>query len=443
MEFIFKILNYIKILYNRPAMQKKLRYLYEYHLKQRNLNLKESNETSLLKILEYSQLYCPYYKDLYCENDIDINDIKNFNKIPFLDKEKIKKNYSSIQSIEKKRVTNYIMNTGGTTGTPLTFPVSSHYEYEHQEFAFKLLGYTKGDLIICVDGERNNDKLLKENIYWRKVRHNNLPYGSIAFSALYITKDTVQYYIDQLNILKPSFIRGYPTAINYLSVYIIENNIQLSFSLKAIQLTAEVIFPEQISNIKKAFKCNVGLQYSHSEISIFAYTFDESYEYYCSPFYGFTEVIGSEGKHVSINEVGEIVVTGFYNKAMPFIRYNTGDLALYKGTTNGIVKLGHVYGRNQDFLFDKSGEKIYLIGIIYGGHHPFFNNIKKWQIIQNEFGLINIKIVKGETFSNNDITSIKNLFLNIYGISSNIDFVDEIEFTSRGKNKFVIQNVIQ
>lgn len=443
MELIFKIINYINILNNRPSMRKKLHYLYEYHLKQRNLNLKESNETSLLKILKYSQLYCPYYKDLYYENDIDINDIKNFNKIPFLDKEIIKNNYSLIQSIGKKRVTNYIMNTGGTTGSPLTFPVSAHYDDLHQEFAFKLLGYSKGDKIITVDGTEICEKQIQENIYWKKVSSSNLPYGGIAFSALYLTKDTIQHYVNQLNIECPAFLRGYPTAINYLAVYLIENGIDLPFKMKAIQLTAETIFEEQILNIQKAFKCKVGLQYGHSEVSVFAYTIDESYEYYCSPFYGHTEVIGITGKHVEIGEIGEIVVTGFYNKAMPFIRYKTGDIAMYNGTVDGIVKFRHIYGRNQDYLFDEFGEKVFLIGLIYGGHHEFLNHIKKWQIIQNQYGYITIKIIAGNSFSSLYKKSIEELFLKNNNIISTINMVDEIQLTERGKTKFVIQNAGQ
>ena len=420
-------------------MQKNLRNLYEYHLKQRNIDFKESKETLLLKILKYSQLHCPYYKDLYLKNDINLSNVADFNKIPFLDKEIIKKNFSSMQSIEKKGVTYYIMNTGGTSGSPLTFPVSSHYDGLHQEFAFKLLGYCKGDKIIAVDGSEICEKQIKQNIFWKKVSSCNLPYGSIAFSALYMTNDTIQHYVNQLNVECPSFLRGYPTAINYLAVYLIENGIDLTFKMKAIQLTAETIFEEQILNIQKAFKCKVGLQYGHSEVSVFAYTIDDSYEYFCSPFYGNTEVIGISGSHVEIGEIGEIVVTGFYNKAMPFIRYKTGDLALYNGTVDGIVKFKHIFGRTQDFLYDKFGQKVFLIGLIYGGHHEFLNHIKKWQIIQNRFGYITIKIVRGNSFSIIDEKTIEELFFKNHGIISTINIVDEIQLTERGKTKFVIQ----
>ncbi|EKD32409.1 MAG: hypothetical protein ACD_77C00103G0020 [uncultured bacterium] len=437
---LYKAYNFLKLLYDRPNMKRNLVRLLHYHSGVESSDFSNTKNKLLKEILEYAKIYCPYYKELFESHKINVRNIDDFDIIPFLDKEIIKLNIKSLQSNNLKRVTNYIMNTGGTTGTPLTFPVSSHFDNLHQVFAFKLLGYNNGDKIIAVDGTKICEKNIKKNIYWKKMHNNAAPYGSIAFSSLYITNDTIQHYIDQLNIEKPMFVRGYPTAINYLAVYIIENGIDLSFKLKGIQLTAETIFEEQISNIQKAFKCKVGLQYGHSEVSVFAYTIDDTYEYYCSPFYGNTEVIGVNGKHVEIGEIGEIVVTGFYNKAMPFIRYKTDDLALYDGTVDGIVKLRHIYGRNQDYLFDEFGEKVFLIGLIYGGHHEFLNHIKKWQIIQNQFGHITIKIVAGNSFSKVDEKSIEELFLKNNGIISIIDVVEEIQLTERGKTKFVIQN---
>lgn len=333
------------------------------------------------------------------------------------------------------------MNTGGTTGNPLSFPVSLHLDSAHQNMAYKQFKYKAFDKIVCVDGTRVDEKYVKENIYWAKTSFLNRYYGSIAYSVLYLNEDTVKYYIDNLILENPQIIRGYPSAINYLAQYILENKIEININLKEIQLTAESIFKEQIENITKAFKCKVGLQYGHSEVSVFAYTFDDSYEYHCSPIYGHTEIIGEDNQHVSVGEVGEIVVTGFYNKALPFIRYRTGDMALYNGTSNGVVKIGKIYGRKQDYLYDSNNNKVYVIGLIYGGHNTFLNNIKSWQIKQDKIGFINVEVVKGNKFIRNDENAIKALFLNNYNIIANINYVKKLQLTQRGKTQFIIQDI--
>jgi phenylacetate-CoA ligase len=439
---IFKAYNYLKILYNRSTMQRNLVRIHDYHLGVESFDFTKTKEILLNEILEYSQKHCPYYKKLYKKINIEVPSINCLDRIPFLDKKIIKQNYTSLKSREVKRVTNYIMNTGGTTGAPLTFPVSSHYEYEHHEFAFKLFNYERGDEIVSFSGNEVCEDKIKKQIFWWKASKTNLPYGKIRLSSLYLNNETALLYISELNNIKPAFIRGYPSAINYLALYMLENDIQFNFELKGVFLTAEAIFTSQISSIKKVFKCPVSLEYGHSEVSVFAYTIDDTYEYYCSPFYGYTEVIGADGKHVSIGEVGEIVVTGFYNKAMPFIRYKTDDLALYNGNKDGLTRLIRIDGRTQDYLLNENGDKVFVVGLIYGGHHSFLDNIKKWQIIQNEPGFIEIKIIKGKYFSSKDESSIAGLFIKKEGIRANIEFVNEIGLTSRGKNKLVIQNTI-
>tara|TARA_R110002051_G_scaffold325568_1_gene428959 strand:- start:8577 stop:9920 length:1344 start_codon:yes stop_codon:yes gene_type:complete len=437
---LFKGFNKLRLLYNRPAMQSKLRGLQDYHRGTKKSDYTNIKENLLNEILAYSQKKCPYYKELYKTLGITSPSIGDLNRIPFLDKQIVRLNYKDLQSKESKRLTNYIMNTGGTTGEPLTFPVSSHYEYEHHEFAFKLFNYQEGDEIVSFAGITIDEENIKKNIFWKKEGRKNLPYGRIRLSSLYLTNETVLIYIKELNSIKASFLRGYPSAINHLAIFMLDNNIQLDFELKGVYLTAETIFPNQISNIKNAFNCSVSLEYGHSEVSVFAYTVDDTYEYYCSPFYGYTELIGTDGNHVKIGEVGEIVVTGFYNKAMPFIRYKTGDLALFNGNKDGLTRLSRIDGRTQDYLLNIKKEKVFLVGLVYGGHHSFLNNIKKWQIIQNEPGFIDIKIIKGTSFSSEDEVSITELFMKKERIESKIEFVNEISLTSRGKNKLVIQN---
>mgnify|MGYP005989758029 CR=1 FL=1 len=439
---LFKAFNKLRMFYNRPSMQRNLRRLQNHHLGTKKSNFTSIKENLLDEILSYSQKNCPYYKELYKTLGIKNPCIEDLGRIPFLDKQTIRLNYNDLLSKESKRLTNYIMNTGGTTGNPLTFPVSSHYEYEHHEFVFKLFNYQKGDQIVSFAGITIDEKKIKKNIFWKKESKKNLPYGRIRLSSLYLNNDTALNYIKALNAIKASFLRGYPSAINFLAIYMLDNNIQLNFQLKGVCLTAETIFPNQISNIKNAFNCPVSLEYGHSEVSVFAYTIDDTYEYYCSPFYGYTELIGVDGNHVEIGEVGEIIVTGFYNKAMPFIRYRTGDLAIFNGNKDGLTRLSRIDGRTQDYLLNIKKEKVFIVGLIYGGHHDFLNNIKKWQIIQNKPGVIEIKIIKGKYFSLKDEVSITELFMKKDGISSNIEFVNEIILTSRGKNKLVIQNIL-
>jgi phenylacetate-CoA ligase len=397
-------------------------------------------ERKTIDILKYAKNHVPYYNMIFNNKNINIKKMEEFKRIPLLDKSIIREENDDITSNELKKVLHYNMNTGGTTGDPLEFPMSYHFDYEHQLMGYKLMGYVSGDKIVCFDGTRIDETETKENKFWKNKSKNDLPYGRKAYSTIYLNDKNIKYYIEDLLKETPKIIRGYPSALNYISQYILENDIRINISLKGIQLTSETINYSQINNIKSAFNTKVFLQYGHSEASIFAYTRDESYRYYCSPLYGYTEILNENGEHVKKGEIGEIVVTGFYNKALPFIRYRTKDLAEYGGRERGIVKLNKIIGRKQEVLYNKDGKKIYLIGLIYGGHKQFLNNIKRWQIIQNQKGEIIINILKRESFNHEDKNEIKKMFKN-RGISSKINFVQSINLTKRGKEKFIIQNL--
>jgi len=396
-------------------------------------------------ILEYAYNHSIYYKKLFDENCIDIKNLSNFYNIPLLDKEIIRKNKTQLICKNIYKTKFYIMNTGGSTGEPMEFPVSylaGFADKIHQQFIFEMIGYVKGDKIFAFDGSTVPKNLRDKNKYWIIKNRKDIPYGRLSYSSLYLNKNTIKYYVAHLLDSKPSIIRGYPSFINEIAVYLLENEIKVNFMIKGIQLTAENTFGWQIKNIKKAFNTNnIFFQYGHSEVCIYAFTKDNNCEYYCSPFYGLTEVIGVDGKHVRRGEVGEVVATSFYNMALPFIRYRTGDLALFNGEDDdGISRLKKIMGRAQDYLYNKNGEKILITGIVFGQHYHAFRNIKKWQIQQNKPGEIIINLVRGEKFSLKDKEEIINKFKNIAGIDVKFNFVDKFKLTKRGKFKFVVVN---
>ena len=301
--------------------------------------------------------------------------------------------------------------------------------------------YQPGDMIVAFDGSSVRAKLLDADIYWVATSNEDIPYGRLSYSSLYLREETVSYYVRHMLDTAPSILRGYPSFLNDIAEYISEKGISIPFHIKGVQLTAENAYDWQIENMRRPFNTKVFLQYGHSEVCVYGYTFDDTCEYYCSPFYGLTEVLGEDGKHVNTGEVGEVVVTGFYNSAMPFIRYRTGDLALFNGETDGIVRLGKIVGRAQDYILTEDGERISLTALIIGQHYRAFKNIQKSQLLQDIPGRVKVRIVKGEGFSVEDELEIRDKFKGICDVDTEFEYVDYIPLTPRGKFRFLVQNI--
>lgn len=397
------------------------------------------------KLLKIASQNTPYYNNLFQKEKINYNQVETaFVKLPLLTKDIIRSNYNDL--INHKEKDFYPINTGGSTGQPLNFEVSNYaasVDSIHQKFQYSLIGYSKHkdehEYIANFGGSLIPQIKTEKNIFWLERKYN-LPYGKIYFSALYLNRHSIVLYINKLNQIKPTILRGYPSFLNDLATYININNVKLSFKVKGVLLTSEMIHKAQIENISKAFNCKITCQYGLSEVCLFSFTKDEKMNYLCSPLYGFTEILDNEGRHVEIGEEGDVVATSYYNYRMPFIRYKTGDRAVFGGYENNHLVIKELKGRSQDFIVKKNGERISLTAVIFGVHLKAFDAISKWQIHQSKPGQIILKIIKSNKYSLSDEEEIRDVLKKTSGIVTLFNYVDEIEKTKSGKSLFLIQD---
>ncbi len=417
--------------------------LYNYHKKEFQFNFSPLRKKLLTDILVYAKRNCRYYKNILPDTcQIPNLDYEKFKSIPLLTKDLIRKHSKDLKSSIVPESYLSQVKTSGSTGNPLSFWVSGNTDHNHQEFLFKLYNYKPGDKILAMDGTTIEDNLIKKGVFWKTKNDGKmLPYGGMALSALYLTKKTIPGYIDFILSYKPEFIRGYPSFITEIAQYILRNKIPVDFQIKAIELTSELASDWQVKSITEAFHCKVSGQYGHKEASVFGYTIDDSYTYYCSPFYGLTEVLDENGEQVAIGEEGEIIVTGFSNFGMPFIRYQTGDRAIYGGEENGIVKLNQVLGRTSSYICNSEAENTYMTSFNFGRVCKAMDRITQWQIIQNAIGEININIHNLDRFNQEDEKEIETIFQKAGKIRCNFVYNQEFIKTKAGKKLFVIQNV--
>ena len=270
---------------------------------------------------------------------------------------------------------------------------------------------------------------------------NMLPYGGMALSSMYLNKKNINEYLNFIIGFRPDFIRGYPAFISEIAAFVINNNIDINFRIKAIEVTSELCTESQANLISKAFKAKVIGQYGHTEACVFGYTIDDTMTYYCSPLYGWTEIIDDDDSHVDLGHEGEIVVTGFSSFGFPLIRYRTGDRAIYGGTKNGIVILKKVLGRTADYVVGYDNEKVLLTALVFGQHYNAFSRINRWQIIQDLPGIVKIIIDKSNEFTLKDEEEISKTFYKVGKVKVEFDYGYNFIKTKAGKMKFVVQNI--
>jgi phenylacetate-CoA ligase len=266
-------------------------------------------------------------------------------------------------------------------------------------------------------------------------------YGHLALSSLYLTDETAPDYLRGLAELRPALVRGYPSVIFELARRALQAGGPPPCTPGAVVLTSESALPHQIEAIERAFATRVALQYGHSEACLFAYTFDASRRYACSPFYGYVEVVDAAGRPVAPGETGEVVATGFHGWAMPLIRYRTGDAAVFGGDERGVVTLTSVAGRTQDIVVARDGARVFVTALVFGCHYHAFANVRRWQLVQERPGEVRFLIVRDAGYGPDDEAEIRRTFDRVGRIDTTFAYVDELPLTPRGKSKLLVQHL--
>ena len=152
------------------------------------------------------------------------------------------------------------------------------------------------------------------------------------------------------------------------------------------------------------------------------------------------EIVDEDGKQI-FDKPGKILATSLFNYALPFIRYDTGDLGIISSKKcpcgRESLLLKEVVGRTTDSLI--------LNGITIGS--PVLTvlmgrfDIEQYQIVQESGNSITIKIVKGQTFSEKDENFIRRSFFSHVGeIDIKFEYVDSIAPFEGQKHKFIIND---
>ena len=95
-------------------------------------------------------------------------------------------------------------------------------------------------------------------------------------------------------------------------------------------ITMSESFPDDArQGIKDLFGCPVISRYSNQECGLISQQCKLGTEYHINTASFYVEILDLE-KDISVEDgkLGRIVVTDLYNKAMPMIRYDTGDLGV-------------------------------------------------------------------------------------------------------------------
>ncbi|MCP4650958.1 MAG: phenylacetate--CoA ligase family protein [PVC group bacterium] len=432
--------------------QKVLGYLQKLEKTQwESLNgLKNKQWGELKKLLKTVDKNVPYYKQLFKDKGIDVENIKDyadFQQIPCLGKEQVRQNFN--QLINRNYGGDfYKTKTSGSMGLSLELFISADMDswiYAGQQRAQKWFGVEVGDRALFVWGRPLNS-LYQEIIGNIKARLKNI----MLVSAFELSDAPLEKHWQRIKKFKPKYIYGYASSVFKIAEYVQKIGQQEAFSCKAVFTTAETLFSSQAQVIKEAFGCPVVQEYGCAEVGAFGYECPEGNMHVFSENV-FVEVL-RDGEPVTPGETGEIVVTSLHNYCMPFIRYRVGDLGSFlddecacgrklplldikiaKVTDMVVTSKGEVFSSE---LFDYINLELIKQKI---------SGIGQFRVTQENPDTFTVEIVKQDPFSEGSTELFRKRMKEFLGDNIKVEFIfkDEILRDKSGKMRYFISKLNQ
>ena len=333
--------------------------------------------------------------------------------------------------------------TGGSTGQPFVFYMD-RLKTRQIEKAFIFdqwgrVGYKMGDAIF--------------NLRGRTPKKGKFVYHDLLFNIYYassfdLKRETIGYYIKEINRIKPKYLHGYPSTMFQLASLINRTGKRLDFKPAAVFCGSEKLFPFQRSLIEKVFQCKVYAWYGHSECLALGGECEVSQYLHFYPQYGYVELFPTQIKNASGKEIYSIVATGFNNDIMPMIRYQTGDYAVMAdsqkcGCGRNYLMIEEVLGREQEFVVDSENELISATSLVFGQHFLVFSGLDGLYLKQNRPGSFSIVMKKKPSFSDDDFEEMRSRVGTLLNgrFKVNYEFVDHVPKSPIGKAKLVHQEL--
>ena len=301
--------------------------------------LQELQATEWQRLLRVVTAHVPYYR---CNSPLE-----------FTYKDQIRERPEDFLADTVPRRALISWHTSGTTGKPLAIFYNRgamQKMWAFVELYRNTAGVTKGDRRAQFTGKMivPSRQAASKKIFWR----HDLANHALLLSSVHLLAENLPHYAAALERFRPVYLCGYPSCLYVLAEYYRQSG-RPAPCVRAVLTSAETLLEHQRQMIEEVFATRVFDQYGQSEMQSFWYEC-ESGRMHAHPLAGITEIVRPDGTPAAPGEMGEVVLTGLVNGAMPLMRYRVGDTARFSAERcscgRGMPVIEEIGGRSEDIV---------------------------------------------------------------------------------------------
>lgn len=388
----------------------------------------------------------PYYRDSFDRAGLRpsaIQKTEDIRVLPLIDKQVINKHRDQLLTVDPEASGIDYVATGGSGGEPMRFLIGkdrSAIEYAHLARAWMRVGYAHGIPKAVLRGQVLNGQGAGMHYSFDPLLRNH------GYSNFHLDDDTMARYLEHISAIGPCFLHTYPSTLAILVRFMKRRGMAGPTNIRGLLLESENVYDADRTAAEEIFGVRYFSSYGHSEKLVMAAECEHSSNYHVFPTYGYFELVDEAGDPVTEpGQEGEIVGTGFINRAMPFIRYRTGDYATYVAESCSACGRQHTVIRNirghntMERLIAKDGSSIPYSAV--NVHDDTFEDVLQFQYLQEVPGSATLRLVPARSPLDTE-KIVRRIGERLQGrVTLSAVLVNEIALTPRGKSIFVDQRV--
>ena len=425
--------------------------------------LQERAETRLRDLLRHTAEHVPFYREVYRRlgvSPLDLRTISDLGQLPIVSKAIFRG-----RPLDDFLATNVPIHrrlewtTSGSTGEPFKFyldrrmmPVvfASHLFYD------LWFGFGPFDRYIRIMAPPAEAPALPEDTpltararyaISARLQAKYETWTQKRFSMFDVDAARAEEIYRSIEDFRPKYILGYTSTLATIADELLRRNLILTRPLRAVLTIAETLTPERRRFIEEYFRAPIINRYGQREFKFWAaQSCAESPDrFHVNTELVIWEIVREDGTPAAPGELGHLVLTNLHNYVMPFIRYDTGDLAV-AGTTlcpcgRGLPLVEQLEGRSQECVRTPTGKMInpVSLGQYLFVSHRYVDVIRHYQLIVESSDQMRLLVVPANGFDDGQCERLREDMARLLGkdIALTVQKVEEIPLEKSGKRPII------
>ena len=409
---------------------------------QRNLGrslgeLKAEQWKNFCELVNFAYTNVPFYRNLYDQAGFAPSDLKSPDDLGRVPKTRkalyqqadpesfIARGYD-IEKLLRRR-------TSGSSGSPL------NVYYTPADRIYRTILHLR---ILFYNGMRFRDRMahISDSRNVPNYRYGFQKLGFLPKEFIYAA-DPAAEQLDQLGKINPAVIYSYASSMVLLSSEV-EKRGHSPVKPRLVFTTGELLNPDDRELINRAFSVRLRDILGIVEMGDVAWQCPQVQGYHLS-IDSFLAEVESDGKEAEPGQAGRLVLTNLHSRAMPFIRYEVGDVVTAPREEPcpcgcAFPRIDVLQGRADDWLYSADGKRvsplIFVIASIPG--------VQQYRMIQKAYEHIIVEILPGVGFNQETLKNVEKHVHEVMGPGMRID-VKQVELIPQqsGKMRRVISEI--